>query len=373
MKTDRNSGLDVIYEQFDPICLELTQALEKINVFQQRFFPPQISLQKENLFPLKESLSKARDEFLSISLPPEHDEIRDGVEKSAGLVLEAVEMIISVSDVDLQATVINVMRAFRKCCRAQEGIYKIRWISSHLSRFFLESQVYDQAEELDPESDSALKVGLNHIGFEGQYYTRGATSLYIPESYDGTSGWPLVVALHGGHGHGRDFIWTWLREAKSRKFLLLSPTSKDATWSLLNPELDGKALISMIDHVKNNWNIDMNRVLLTGISDGATFALICSLQKALPFTAFAPIAGVLPPFNIRSVKGKRIYWVHGALDWMFPVTLAKEAFEALESAGADITLRVIEDLSHTYPQDENDRILTWFDPGLTLPVGSPRL
>jgi len=28
---------------------------------------------------------------------------------------------------------------------------------------------------------------------------------------------------------------------------------------------------------------------------------------------------------------------------------------------------VVEDLSHTYPRDENDRILTWFDPDLALP------
>jgi hypothetical protein len=32
--------------------------------------------------------------------------------------------------------------------------------------------------------------------------------------------------------------------------------------------------------------------------------------------------------------------------------------------GADITLRVVHDLSHTYPRDENARILSWFDPGM---------
>ncbi len=368
MEIDGNIRSDVIYKQFNPICLELVKTLEEINIFQQRFFPPQISRQRERLLLLKDSLSKARDELLSMSLPPELKEIGEGIEKSATLVLDAIEMITSASDMDLEVTVINVMRAFRKCCRAQEGIYLKRWISPHLNKFFLEPQVYDQAEKLDPQSSNESNVGLNHIGLGDQYYTRGATSLYIPESYDGSSAWPLVVALHGGHGHGRDFIWTWLREARSRRFLLLSPTSSDTTWSLLNPELDGTALISMIDHVKHNWNIDMDRILLTGISDGATFALICSLQKTLPFSAYAPIAGVLPPYNIKSVKGKRIYWVHGALDWMFPVAFAKEAFEALELAGAEITLRVIEDLSHTYPRDENDRILTWFDPGLALPV-----
>ena len=39
----------------------------------------------------------------------------------------------------------------------------------------------------------------------------------------------------------------------------------------------------------------------------------------------------------------------------------------IKTTGADITLRVIDDLSHTYPREENDGILKWFDPGLALP------
>jgi phospholipase/carboxylesterase len=111
----------------------------------------------------------------------------------------------------------------------------------------------------------------------------------------------------------------------------------------------------------------MDRILLTGISDGATFALMCSLQQNLPFTAFVPVAGVLPPVDISAAKGKRIYWIHGALDWMFPVQNARSSAEALKTIGADVTLRVIDDLSHTYPREENDSILKWFEPGLALP------
>ncbi len=64
----------------------------------------------------------------------------------------------------------------------------------------------------------------------------------------------------------------------------------------------------------------------------------------------------------------RIFWVHGALDWMFPVQSARTAVEMLESAGANVTLRVIDDLSHTYPREENNQILQWFEPGLALPA-----
>ena len=51
--------------------------------------------------------------------------------------------------------------------------------------------------------------------------------------------------------------------------------------------------------------------------------------------------------------------MHGALDWMFPVSVAQEANVALSSAGAKVEYREIANLSHTYPQEENPRILNW--------------
>ena len=63
--------------------------------------------------------------------------------------------------------------------------------------------------------------------------------------------------------------------------------------------------------------------------------------------------------GIQRARGRPIYLVHGALDWMFPVETARMARRALEGAGARLVYREIEDLSHTYPRDENPRILDW--------------
>ena len=51
--------------------------------------------------------------------------------------------------------------------------------------------------------------------------------------------------------------------------------------------------------------------------------------------------------------------MHGALDWMFPVNVARTAQRALAAAGAAITYREIADLSHTYPREEGSAILDW--------------
>jgi phospholipase/carboxylesterase len=54
---------------------------------------------------------------------------------------------------------------------------------------------------------------------------------------------------------------------------------------------------------------------------------------------------------------------HGALDWLFPVALARAARDELARAGAAIEYREVADLSHAYPREENDGILRWLDAG----------
>jgi len=367
METEVFDNPDSPDARVDAVCKALARALAGMGMFQRRFFPPDFVEIRKELLPFDASLKQARQDLREMTFPADRRQTVSTIADSINLVLDALELIAAASTSDFQEIIVQVMKSFRKICRVQENLYDIRWMSPYLNRFFLEPQVYNQAVKLDPKPQQGSRVGLHHVGTEDNYYARGALSIYVPESYDDAVAWPLVIALHGGFGHGRDFIWTWLREARSRRFILLSPTSMETTWSILNPELDGEALMSNLDEVKKQWNIEMDRILLTGISDGATFALMCSLQHNLPFTAIAPVAGVLPPLDISTANGKRIYWVHGARDWMFPVQHARSAAAALDNIGANVTLRVIDDLSHTYPREENDGILRWFDPALTLP------
>lgn len=354
--------------ELDAACRVLTSALEGLGLFQRRFFPPAVSELRRDLVPLMASLNRDGRITGEISVPEE-------VKGPVGIINDAVDMtcrtiktIMDAPEADFQQTVVQVMRSFRNICRVQEMLYGIRWASPVLNRFFSEERALHPAEKCQSQSNSGFLVGLNHFGTEDTAYARGAVSIYVPEYYTDAVSWPVVVALHGGYGHGRDFIWTWLREARSRGFILLAPSSKGTTWSIMDPETDGKALVKMLAFLKKHYRFDMDRILLTGISDGGTFSLQMSPVKETPFTAFAPVAGVLAPMNINGIKDKRIYWVHGALDWMFPVNMAREACKALKAVGANITLRLIEDLSHTYPREENDRILEWFDPALALPL-----
>lgn len=263
----------------------------------------------------------------------------------------------------------RVLAAMRAHARALDRLYPLRRVLPPIGRHFAEPPWWQRLEALDPEPPPGASVGLHRAG--GDAEARGGFTLYVPERYTPARRWPLVVALHGAWGHGADFVWTWLREARSRGFLLLAPTSRGTTWSLDAPARDARALRAMLDFVAERWRVDRGRLLLTGLSDGGTFALQAGLEEDAPYTALAPGACVLHPdafaAGIRRARGRRIRWTHGARDWMFPVSLARAACDALREAGADVTLRVVDDLGHGWAREENDRILRWFDPTLALP------
>jgi phospholipase/carboxylesterase len=83
------------------------------------------------------------------------------------------------------------------------------------------------------------------------------------------------------------------------------------------------------------------------------------------------MSGVLHPRllaggGLAPARGRRIYLVHGARDWMFPVEVARMARAQLEKAGAELVYRELPDLSHTYAREQNGPILEWLDPALGL-------
>ncbi len=214
-------------------------------------------------------------------------------------------------------------------------------------------------EAAPPRDDTGV------LHFNNGREEKGGCSIYVPEYYDPDVSYPLVFALHGGSGHGRAFLWTWLREARTRGFILTSPTARIDTWSIMQPEVDGENIESILGAVRERWNVDGSRLLMTGMSDGGTFTYLSGLRAASPFTHLAPIAAsfhvmMLEMGGRMNIAGRPIYLTHGVQDWMFDVEVARIAHEVLRERGADIVYREIADLSHTYPRDENPRILDWF-------------
>jgi len=314
---------------------------------------------RTSLAALSEQLDEGRVELDRGGPPPELEAFAARLAEAGSHASEALRRF-----VEPAGDVTGVLQGMHFHHRAEAALYPLRRALPPVSRFFLEDAVAGRVVELDPDppaEGSGLHDASNAPG------QRGGFSLYVPESFSPEEPLPLIVALHGGSGHGADFLWSWLREARSRRCLLLAPSSQGSTWSLSgtpDSDLDTPQLLRMIEFVAESWPVDRDRMLLTGLSDGATFSLLSGLGENSPFSALAPASGVLHPMNFRNgnierARGRRIYLIHGTLDWMFPIALARAAAGELEKAGADIAFHEVEDLSHTYAREHNALILDW--------------
>ncbi len=257
-----------------------------------------------------------------------------------------------------------VYRALRHLPRAEEVLYPLAAGLPSVSRFFLPPALRDdpalQARLAYPNPDTGITHVANAAG------QRGGFSLYVPEYYTQDRAWPLVMALHGGSGNGRAFLWSWLRDARADGAILIAPTATGSTWALAGRDTDTPNLARILDLVRHRIHIDPTRMLLSGMSDGGTFSYVSGLEPGSPFTHLAPVAATFHPMMAEiadpaRLRGLPIHIVHGARDWMFPLAVARDARDALAAAGAAITYRELDDLSHSYPRDANPGILAWLN------------
>lgn len=258
---------------------------------------------------------------------------------------------------------LELFRAMRHVPKALEALYPLTRILPPVNLFFL-----DAARRKDPDFRQRFldlprgQTGVIRFGDDPD--ARQTVWAYVPETYSPEAAHPLIMALHGGGGRGRYFLWSWLRDARSRGAILVAPTSLGQTWAIEGEDNDSPHLASILAFMRGQWNIDPARMMLTGMSDGGTFSYVSGLDPASPFTHLAPVSAAFHPMLAHSadegrLKGLPIHIIHGTQDWMFPFTMARDAERYLKAGGANVTYRELADLSHTYPADMNGEMLEW--------------
>ena len=292
--------------------------------------------------------------------PEEFAGIKRALEASCDATLSAYQGLRAVQHGN--GDLVSVFRALRYAPRAQEALYPLAAKLPPVSQFFVDPALREDTELLARLAGRRTKTPASFT-ITNEPGSRGGFSLYVPEYYTPDRAWPLVMALHGGSGNGRGFLWSWLRDARSQGAILIAPTaagntSSKSTWALMGDDIDTPNLLRILNSARSRWNIDPKRILLTGMSDGGTFCYVTGFDSASPFTHLAPVSATFHPLmaeiaDAERLRGLPIHIVHGRLDWMFPVQVARQTSQALSAAGADVTYRELDDLSHCYPREMN--------------------
>lgn len=182
----------------------------------------------------------------------------------------------------------------------------------------------------------------------------------IPDSYDSRKSYPVEFMLHGGVGRP---AWEpgatlWRRGydslAKEDRITVVPGAWRDAYWWQTAQADNLPALLTLL---KQRYNVDENRVSLTGVSDGGTGAYFFAFKQPTPWAAFLPYIGhpgVLRNANsgggyslfFENLVNKPMYIVNGEVDRLYPAKSVMPFIEILEEAGVDHRFKVIKDGGH---------------------------
>ena len=129
--------------------------------------------------------------------------------------------------------------------------------------------------------------------------------LYIPSSYEENSSFPIVFNLHGGDMTARqqmENVSDMRSLADTESFILVYPQSTIddngvPIWNLGGEnskatDIDDVGYIShLIDEISNFYSTDLDRIYVTGFSNGGylSFEIACKLSNRI--AAFASVAG----------------------------------------------------------------------------------
>jgi phospholipase/carboxylesterase len=316
------------------------------------------------------------DVFPPLNAELEGLEAPDGREAFHKKWLEALEQLEDAYTSFLTGSEANFIVAYMQSRRAfslgKYVLYELRAELPKLREYWVLPDALARWDELEtPVAGVEAQTGVIHRPSTDKH---AEYSLYVPEYYDPSRSWPLVITLHGGHGRGDDYLLTWLRAAKSAGYIVLSPKSLGGTWSLQRPGVDIRSILSMVETLLDEYSIDIGRLFATGLSDGGSFSYALGLSCPKLFAGAAPIAAagmIVGMFNLDKAKDLPIYIVHGGKDFMFPVATAQMAYELLQkSAFTKVKYEELPDWGHAYTYSINDTlVLPWFN---SLPSRQPQ-
>jgi phospholipase/carboxylesterase len=296
-------------------------------------------------------------EFAPLTPPTEMRDFHERFVSAAGEMQKSFNLFMAESGPNWT---VSFLYSRRSLCRALYSLYELQVHLPAVSRYFTQ----DSAKAPEPPSNAEAAVGFVHHERNEQ---RSDYSLYVPENYAADRQWPLIICLHGGYGEGYEYIWTWLRPARARGYLLLSPKSLDVTWTMTPNSIDTRSILTMFDEVATEYSLDRSRLFLTGLSDGGIMTYLLGIERHEMFTGIAPVAGALHPMvdpMLRTRTGREvpIFVIHGVHDFIFPVTFTRQTNELLKSLGYNLKYEELPDWGHALTYSINERlVMPWFE------------
>lgn len=180
-----------------------------------------------------------------------------------------------------------------------------------------------------------LRRRMTTPGFEGRRYV-----VHVPEEYRGDEPFPLLIALGGGPGRSTQTAQAASEAARSRGVLIVYPEAYGYWWEP-TPTASVPALVR---EVLALFNVDPDRVSLTGSSNGGTGAFLYATLWTHRLAAAAPLMGAgtamfeREPPALANLARLPMLFVHGADDQVIPARATLDTVAAIRRVAKDAPL-----------------------------------
>lgn len=167
--------------------------------------------------------------------------------------------------------------------------------------------------------DSDLQINGNFI-FDG---INRSWIVFLPVDFNSEETMPLMIVLHGHTQDAQEIMEfsDFNTIADTGKFVVVYPEGIGNAWNVGFPDgsdaNDVGFLSALIDTLHQQYNIDLNRVYSTGLSNGGfmSYRLACELGNRI--AAIAPVSGTMTEGSFNSCSPRRqvpVLHIHGSDD-----------------------------------------------------------
>lgn len=200
-----------------------------------------------------------------------------------------------------------------------------------------------------------LQPGINDFTLET--LTRGVYwnfRVFVPSNASSENKRPIVMDLHGGSGnsspdaHKTSSCYTQEGLAELNAFII-SPNSGAGEW--YDVDNQNQVLILLLLAIEN-WDVDINKTLVTGFSNGGNGSWFFADFYPQFFSASIAVASSYDPERQDGSVPKintPLYVIHSDSDEVFPLSETQGFVDKAVNAGSEVVFVIAEGLSHYTP------------------------
>ena len=197
-------------------------------------------------------------------------------------------------------------------------------------------------------TQAPLEPGLHNTSIDVDGVGTVTYGILVPRDYDPQEPRPLVLALHPGGSTGAYYGSQFLRGIVAPALqewgaIIVAPDAPDRRWANVISE---RGVLALLDDVMTRYNIDSDRILVTGFSMGGRGTWYLASRHPALFTAAVPMAARSDREDAGLVGEMPVFIIHARDDEVVPFEPAAQLAQDMEARGQTVSFLPLPGVGH---------------------------